>query len=41
MEVKEMTIDQLEERKAAISTEIENEDADLDALELEVRAIND
>ena len=41
MEVKEMTIDQLEERKAAISTEIENEDADLDALELEVRAINE
>lgn len=41
MEVKEMTIDQLEERKAAIATEIENEDADLDALELEVRAINE
>lgn len=41
MEIKEMTIDQLEERKAAIKTELENEDADLDALELEVRTINE
>ena len=41
MEIKEMTIDQLEERKAAIKVELENEDADLDALELEVRTINE
>lgn len=32
MDFKEMTIDELEERKAAIPTEIDNEDADLDAL---------
>lgn len=41
MELKEMTIDQLEERKAAIAVEVESEDADLDALEEEARAINE
>lgn len=37
----EMTIDQLMERRAAIATEIEAPDADLDALEAEARAINE
>lgn len=41
MEYKDMTIEQLEERKQAIGVEVENEDADLDALEQEVRAINE
>ena len=40
MEIKEMTIEELEERKIAIGTDIEAEDADLDALEAEARAIN-
>lgn len=40
MELKEMTIEQLEERKAAIPEELEVEGADLDALEEEVRGIN-
>lgn len=40
MEFKEMTIEQLEERKQAIPTELDNEDADLNALEEEVRGIN-
>lgn len=40
MELKELTIEQLEERKAAIVEEIEAPDADLDALEEEVRNIN-
>ena len=40
MDFKDMTIDQLEERKAAIPAELDNEGADLDALEEEVRAIN-
>lgn len=41
MELKEMTIDQLEERKAAIATEIDAPEADLDALEAEARSINE
>ena len=41
MEIKEMTREQLDERKADIRTEIEADGADLDALEQEVRAIND
>ena len=41
MEIKEMTVDQLEERKAAISTEVDNDGADLDALAEEVRSINE
>ena len=39
MELKEMTIEQLEERKAAIVAETETEGADLNALEEEIRAI--
>ena len=38
--IKEMTIEQIEERKAAIGMEIEGEDADLNALEEEVRSLN-
>lgn len=40
MELKEMTVEQLEERKATIPTELDNEGVDLNALEEEVRAIN-
>ena len=40
MKFKEMTIEQLEARKADIAAEVENEDADLNALEEEARAIN-
>lgn len=39
MELKEMTIEQLEERKAAIVAELDTEGADLNALEDEIRAI--
>lgn len=41
MELKEMTIEELKERKSAIAEELEAEGADLDALETEVRAINE
>ncbi len=41
MEIKDMTVEQLEERKEAILTELDNEGADLDALETEVRDINE
>ena len=41
MELKEMTIEELEERKLAIAGELDAEDADLDALEGEVRAIKE
>ena len=41
MEIREMTIEQLEERKSQIATEIEAPDADLDALEQEARSINE
>ena len=41
MEVREMSIDQLEERKAAIAVEVDSEGADLDALESEVRSIKE
>lgn len=41
MELKDMSIEQLEERKSAIATEIDAPEADLDALESEVRAINE
>ena len=37
--MKEMTVEQLEERKSAIVAELDNEGADLDALENEVRSI--
>ena len=39
-EVKDMSIEQLEERKVAIAAEIELDGADLDALESEIRSIN-
>ena len=41
MELKEMTIDELNERKAQIATEIDAPEADLDALEAEARSINE
>ena len=41
MEIKEMTIEQLEERKAAIVAELDAPEADLDALETEARAIKE
>lgn len=40
MELKEMNIEELNERKAQIGTEVEAEGADLDALEAEIRSIN-
>lgn len=40
MEIKEMSIEELEARKAEIPTELEAEGADLDALQEEVRGIN-
>lgn len=41
MEIKEMTIEELEARKAAIASEIDAPEADLDALEAEVKGINE
>lgn len=41
MEIKTMTVDELNERLAAILAEMEVEGADLDALESEVRSINE
>ena len=41
MELKEMTIEELEARKAAIAEEVDNPEADLTALEEEVRAIKE
>ena len=41
MELKEMTIEQLEERKSAILGELDNEGSDLDALEAEMRSIKE
>lgn len=41
MELKEMTVEQLEERKVAIVAELDDEGADLDALEAEVRSIKE
>ena len=41
MEIKDMTIEELETRKAAIADEVDAEGADLDALEAEVRSINE
>ena len=40
MEIKDMSIMELEARKQAIVTELDNEGADLDALETETRSIN-
>ena len=41
MEIKAMTVEELNERLAAIPAEMEAEGADLDALEAEVRSINE
>ncbi|MBP5167319.1 MAG: hypothetical protein ILP09_08705 [Oscillospiraceae bacterium] len=41
MEIKDMTIEEIEARKAEIRAEVEAEGADLDALEAEARAINE
>lgn len=41
MELKDMNIEQLEERKNAIVAELDNEGVDLDALEAEMRSINE
>ena len=41
MNIKEMTVDELMERRNAIGSELENADADLDALEAEVKSINE
>ena len=41
MDLKEMTIDQLEERRAAIVADLDAPEADLDALESEMRAIKE
>ena len=41
MDVKELTSDELIERRSAIGTELDAPEADLDALEAEVRAINE
>lgn len=41
MEPKEMTIEQIEERKAGIVAELDNDNADLDALEAEMRSLNE
>lgn len=41
MEIKDMTIEQLEERKAAIAAELDSPEADLDALETEARSIKE
>lgn len=41
MEFKEMSIEELEARKAAIASEIDAPEADLDALEAEVKGINE
>ena len=41
MEIKSMTIEEIEERKNAIVAELDNEGADLDALEAEMRSLNE
>ncbi len=41
MELREMTIEAIEERKSAIRAELEAEGADLDALEAEARSLNE
>lgn len=41
MEIKEMSIEMLEERKEAIVAELDNPEADLDALETEARSIKE
>ena len=41
MEIKDMTVEELMERRSAIATEIDSPEADLDALEAEARSINE
>ena len=41
MELKDKTVDELMERRSAIAAEIDSPDADLDALEVEARSINE
>lgn len=41
MDIKTMTVDELLERRTAIAAELDNADADLDALEAEVKRINE
>lgn len=41
MELKEMTMEQIEERRAAIAEEVEQDGADLDALETEARSLKE
>ena len=41
MDFKTMTNEELEARRAAIAAELDNDDADLDALEAEVLSINE
>ena len=41
MEIKDMTVEELQERKTAIAAEIDAPEADLDALENEARSINE
>lgn len=41
MDIKEMTVDELMERRAAIAVEVDAPEADLDALENEARSINE
>lgn len=41
MDIKTMTVDELLERRTAIAAELDNADADLDALEAEVKSINE
>ena len=41
MEIKDMSIDELEARKAEIAVEVDNDGADLDALETEARSIKE
>ena len=41
MEIKEMTIEELEARRAELAVELEKDDADLDAIEAEARAIKE
>ena len=41
MDIKTMTPEELEQRKAAIAIEVDQEGADLDALQAEARSINE
>ena len=41
MEYKEMSVEELTERRSGIAAEIDAPEADLDALEAEARAINE